>query len=88
MQELQQTIAAQQLAAQREPPVPIRRLMTSPLRLICCSRTIRIRSMSWKKPIWNQVLQMLQQKPRHRKKISKRSARRSCSSRITIQTLM
>ncbi|KAF2541158.1 hypothetical protein F2Q68_00030912 [Brassica cretica] len=28
--------------------------MTSPLRSICCSRTIRIRSMSWKKPIWNQ----------------------------------
>ncbi|KAF3602719.1 hypothetical protein F2Q69_00035129 [Brassica cretica] len=47
--------------------------MTSPLRSICCSRTIRIRSMSWKKPIWNHVLQMLQQKPRHHKKISKRS---------------
>ncbi|KAF3567635.1 hypothetical protein DY000_02013874 [Brassica cretica] len=47
--------------------------MTSPLRSICYSRTIRIRSMSWKRPIWNQILQMLQHKPRHRKKISKRS---------------
>ncbi|KAF2564803.1 hypothetical protein F2Q70_00017161 [Brassica cretica] len=28
--------------------------MTSPLKSICCSRTIRIRSMSCKKPIWNQ----------------------------------
>ncbi|KAF2564802.1 hypothetical protein F2Q70_00017160 [Brassica cretica] len=65
--------------------------MTSPLRSICCSRTIRIISMSWKKPIWNQVLQMLQHKPRHRKKISKRSVTsmgRVGSSKTTIQILM